>query len=70
MIHNHRRTATPQWVLVEGTERLVPKEPSPASLRAAPSPALRSRTLRGEGDPARGWVGEGWRRSLLFGYDH
>src|SRR5271155_2743074 len=55
----------------EETERLVPKEPSPASLRSAPSPAMRARGLQaallkaplshrvraGEGGPSpRGWV--------------
>ena len=78
-------TAHAKHTLVQRTERLVPEEPSPASLRLAPSPAMqergckaqgvpsesRSPALRERGDPARkGWVGEGLRRNLLFGYDH
>ena len=75
------------WIAasVEATERLVPKEPSPASPRlrsggSAPSPAMRERgdkahiskplsRTAGEGGPSpQGWVGEGWRLTLLFGY--
>ena len=55
------------------------RSPSPASLRSAPSPALRERGHKahitkplsrtaGEGGPSpKGWVGEGCQRSILFG---